>query len=164
MVLPVNIAIFTTNLPWEVTIWGWTGDEFECSFIRAAQKYYGSMEAAQYTMSGPDPAFDADFTIIVSRASFNFEPASFLDDLVEEIARAIVRAQVNPFVVADKPADVPAPIGIGFPLTGDVVDYLNNGGATIPIPLGLFAAFRLLPISEYTGVTEIVAEYRGTFA
>jgi hypothetical protein len=162
MGLPTNIETFIIDLPWEVTIGGWTGDEFQCSFSQAAQRYYGSeMEVAQYTMIGPDAAFDADFTLLMNRFSFDYEAVSFLENLLLRLAQAIVRVQVQPFVIAGKPTDVPPPIGVGFPLTYDVADYLNNGGVEIPIPLGLFAAFRLLPMSEYAGVTAYVDPYRG---
>jgi len=163
MDLPVAITPFTHQLPWETTIQGSPVTEVRFDFELVNQRLINNTRLGQYQNIGvsASPTFTVDIAIAVHRFSFNFVPPQFGIDAIEQFIAALCRYLVNKDVIPATPTDIPPPAGLEWGLTDQVVDYMDSGGPVVPRPRGLFAAFRVLPGSEYGTATEEVGIYRG---
>lgn len=164
MELPEQIAPFTIRLPWDTTIGATPVTEVTFDFERVNYRTYSEIRIGEYQNDGASasPVFSTGVAIAVNRFSFNYDPAQFGYDLVQVVMVAVGRHFVHDSVLLDRPPGIAqVPIGVKWPLSDDVVSYIDGGGLQVPIPRGIFAAFRLFPDTEYATADEYVDIFRG---
>jgi len=164
MQLPESIRSFTLSLPWDTDIGGEVVDQVVCDFRLVNQRIDSNVKFGEYQNNGIaalPTTFSAGFVLAVDRYSFDNMSSIFQENLFRSLAYWIARYLVNKEVIQNTPAGRLDPTGIEWPLTADVVDYLDNGGISVPVPLGRFSAFRIFPASEYLTASVELNRYWG---
>lgn len=160
----MSLEPFTLQLPWESEIDGNPVTEVRFDFVETDVRYYSNVRIVKMENTGPavSPSFSVGFALARHAFSFNYDASSFLDALEQIITGSLARHYVQESVELARPVSIhQVPGGIKWPLSEDVVDYVDSGGAQVPVPHGIFCTFRIFPLSEFLTATEIIPLFRG---
>jgi hypothetical protein len=163
-----TVPPFTLALPWTTIVEEVPVTEVTCHYLRTDHRTYdeAAMGIGEYHNTGSlaTPIFPSSLCVVVNNLSFSHEPPEFGEGLVGLLLSAWSRCLVNYYVTNDKPPGAAVPTGVQYPLTEAIIARIDNPVGDVPIPKGVFAAFRLLKTSEFATASLYIPVYRGDSA